>query len=155
MSAKTFYRLIVWLPLVLPGIVALITLGAGIRPTGPARIPAQLLLASLLGCIPYGVLALGATIWMEGRSEQQILRAAGLAPLLTSVAWIAFWSLAFFGNGGSLSTGDRSAFFFATALLGVGAVLVFGYAYVGFTVWLRTHAGHAGWIRSDAGDSRA
>ena len=156
MSALAFYRIVVWLPLVPPALVALATHGFGLRPSGVVRIPAQLMLAALLmGGVPYGVLALGAMFWMEQRSEREIQRAAILAPLLTSAAWLAFWALVFFGNVATSQRqtfsaawfADGAMFFLATAAAGVAAVLALGYGYVGLTFWIREHARRAGWIR--------
>ena len=149
MAVRTFYQLAVWLPIIVPAIVALITHGAGIRPTGMARLPAQVMLSSLVGGIPYVLLALWATFWIAhpNRSEQQIRRLMIVAPLLMSVAWIVVWTFLYFGRGGSLQSADNAQFFFASSLFGTMMALALGYGYVALTLALRRVAEDVGWIR--------
>lgn len=84
MSILTIYRIGIWLPLVVPMLVAGLVHGLGVTvDVGPLRKVVQILLMSLLyGGVPYVPLALWATWWVGGRSEPEIRRLMMRAPLL-------------------------------------------------------------------------
>jgi hypothetical protein len=94
-----------------------------------------LLLASLLyGGVPYAALALGATWWIEGRSEPEIQRAMVRAPLLMVVVYVIFALVA----GVAVR---QMAPFIAVAILGAIVILPVGYVYVGVAMLLRLALG--------------
>jgi hypothetical protein len=82
MTVQTFYRLAVWLPLVIPGLAVFLVHGLGISMTGSSFDKViQILLGSLLyGGVPYAPIALWATFWIDSRSEERIRRRAVRSP---------------------------------------------------------------------------
>ena len=146
MTAHTFYRISVWLPLLVPGVVAVAVHGWGLMPgSGPLQTLVQLLLMSLIyGGIPYAALAIWGTIWVDRRPEREIRRRALLAPLLMVAVWLlATTVFAILSREGRMSL----------ALAGLGAVVIIplGYAYVAKVMLLRRAMDR--WI--DPGDVRA
>ena len=131
-SAPTFYRCAVWLPIAVPAAFAVIVHGLGIRPgTGAFQKIAQLLLASLLyGAVPYTPLALWASWWIGGKDEAQIRRLMFKAPLLMAAVFVPVALLAGFAAGAVEP-------FAAVAVLGALAAIVLGYAYVALVMLIR------------------
>ena len=132
MTVQTFYRSALWLPLLLPGIVAVAVHIGGLRPDdGPLDKAVQLLLISgIYGGPAYLIVAAWGTWWVDHRPEPEIRRRALRAPLLMLAGWIALAAMlgAIFG---------RLEVF--TGLAGLGAVMIvsLGYLYVGLTFLLR------------------
>lgn len=123
----TYYRFMVWVPLALPLLVALLAHGFGI-PDGPLHEPVEVLLYSLLyGGLPYLCLAIWATFRIDHRPEPEIRRLALFAPLLMLAAY-AIQCAAF----GVFTSEWRVAG--ALLLIGTGFVLGLGYAYVAITL---------------------
>ena len=127
-----YYRLAVWLPLLVPGVVALVVHGLHWEPGSPALIKlTQVLLASLLyGGIPYSILAVWASWWLRARPESEIRRRALQAPLWMLAAYLPF--VLFLGwRSGSLQI--------VAGLAALGALVIFplGYAYVFLALGLR------------------
>jgi hypothetical protein len=125
MTVQTFYRLAVWLPLVIPGLAAFLVHGLGIGVTGSALDKVvQILLGSLLyGGAPYAPIALWATFWIDSRSEETIRRRVLRSPLWMIASFAAFCVL----------LGIRSAdLTVAVALFVFGAIMILavGYLYV-------------------------
>ena len=132
MTVQTFYRLAVWLPLAIPGLVAFLVHGLGIGVTDSSFDKVvQILLGSLLyGGVPYAPIALWATFWIDSRSEEEIRRRAVRSPLWMIVSFAAFCVL----------LGVRSAnLTMAAALFGFGAIMILavGYLYVIIVFMLR------------------
>ena len=141
MTARTFYRLSLWIPIVLPLAVMLAVHGLDVRPTGAATAKFfQIMLISIVyGGIPYGLLAIWATWWIGPRSEPEIRRRALVAPL-----WlVGVWSL--FAMVQSILSGKLEMF---VGLVGLGTVfsLILGYGYVALVLALRAALGRAGFI---------
>jgi hypothetical protein len=131
MTIHGFYRLVVWLPLVIPAIVALLVHGLHLAPSGPLAMIVQLLLASLLyGGVPYAVVAGYATWWIGGRSEQEIRRRAWRAPFFMLGAWTVVAAIF-----GILARSPR--LFVGLAGLGAAVIFVLGYSYVALVLLLR------------------
>ncbi len=118
MTVQTFYRLTLWLPLVVPSLVALAVHGAGV----PSVFPFQLLLASLLyGGLPYAVVAIVGTLWIGSRREDAIRRQALRTPLWMIAAYIPIPTLI------GLRSGNAGM---AAAVFVLGAVVIVGLGYV-------------------------
>ena len=131
MSVQTFYRLSVWLPLVVPGLVALVVHGAGLRSDPPLSKIIQVLLMSLMyGGMPYAVIAMWATFWIGRRPEPEIRRRALQAPLWTIAAFVMVPAMVVLG-GGPLAVA------IALFVLGAIAILGVGYVYVAIVFGLR------------------
>ena len=141
MSARTFYRLSLWIPLAVPAAVVTAVHGFGMRaPEGPVATFVQVMLISAVyGGLPYALLALWGTWWIDRRSEPEIRRRALLAPLWMIAAWIPFATLP------SVLSGKLEMF---VGLVALGAVyaLGLGYLYVGLILGLRALFGRAGLI---------
>ena len=132
MTVQTFYRWAVWVPLIVPGVVAIAVHLVGLRPDdGPLLKPVQVLrMSGVYGGLPYALLAAWGTWWIDSRPEPEIRRRALIAPLLMLGVWIAFATIL-----GGLA---RSVAMFA-GLTGLGAVMILslGYIYVALVFLLR------------------
>ena len=133
MRVTTFYRLSIWLPLVVPGAFAGLRYGLHIAPApdSPFGPVVGIFMGSLLyGGVPYAALGLWA-IWRIGDySEPQITRLMIWSPPLMIGASIVFWLLAGLWVG-------QPQFVLVGVLSGV-FVIPLGYGYVGFVFMLRT-----------------
>lgn len=132
MTVTTFYRLCVWMPVVIPAVLIVLIRTLGLGDLGVA---VEMVAYSLLyGGIPYIALALWATWWIGGQPEPEIRRMMFRAPLLMLAVFVP---LALFVGVvvGALVP------FAAVAALGGVVILLLGYAYVGLTEWLRTELG--------------
>ncbi len=133
MRVTTFYRLSIWLPLVVPAIFAGLRYGLGVNP-GPYSVYSPvigILMASLLyGGIPYAALGLWATWRIGGYSEREVTRLMLKAPLLMIGASIVFWLLT------GLRVGQPQ--FVMVGVLSGLFVIPLGYGYVGFVFLLRS-----------------
>lgn len=132
MSFTTFYRIMVWVPLAVPGaVVALVSAAEWRVPPGPLAMLYQLLVGSLLiGGVPYLALALWATGWIPRHTEPEIRRLAIQAPLLMLAAYAV---VPVFYGVVSRDLGVIGGM----VLLGVGAIPMLGYAYVGLALAAR------------------
>ncbi len=132
MTIQTFYRCSVWLPLLVPALVAIAVnvLGARPRPGTLPEVVEVLLVSGIYGGLPYAVIAAWGTWWIDHRPEREIRRRALLAPLWMLAAWIVFAAV--------LGTLARTIWMVA-GLVGLGAVIIFplGYAYVAVVFLLR------------------
>lgn len=136
MSLIRFYRLNIWLPLVVPAAliaslhVLMKDFGAP-APAGPFRFVFGVLQYSLqMGGIPYALLALWATWEVGDQEEAGVRRLMYLSPLLM-VAVFAVWCIVI----GLISGHMRQ--WIAVAALGSAIILPLGYTYVGLTVFMR------------------
>lgn len=131
MAVHTFYRLSVWLPLLVPSLVVLIHHGIEWRSEAwPVTKVVQLLLMSLMyGGVPYALLSVWATWWMGRRSENEIKRLMLRAPILMGVLYLPFAVTA------GMLAGAPIGPFLAVGALGAIVAIPLGYAYVGL-VWL-------------------
>jgi hypothetical protein len=128
----TFYRAAVWIPLVVPGLVALAVHGLGLRPGWPFDKIVQILLASLVwGGIPYAALAVWGVFWIGGRPEAEIRRGALRTPLWMIVAFVPLPALVAVR---SANPGMAAAVF----VLGAFTILALGYVYVMLVLGVRT-----------------
>ena len=111
-----------WLPLVVPGLVALTVHGAGLRPGPPLDKIVQILLGSLVyGGMPYAVIAIWATVWIGRRPEPEIRRRALQTPLWTIAAFLMIPTIVVLRGGEATM---------AAALFVMGAVCILGIGYV-------------------------
>lgn len=141
--AESIYRLGIWLPVLVPAIVAMATRGAGV--VVPADSPegkvTQMLLASLLyGGVPYSALAIWATWRIAGRPESEIRRLMFRAPLLMA----ALFAIAAFVVGQVVGE-PRS--FITLGVLGAIVTIPLGYVYVFCVVLIREALGPPGPVR--------
>jgi hypothetical protein len=120
LSIQTFYRLSLWLPLLVPALVAVAVHGLGL----PPLFPIPLLLASLLyGGLPYAAVAIAGTFWIGRRPEHEILRQANRTPLWMVAAYPPFCVLIGWRSG---EIGMPVVLFMTGAVVIVGL----GYTYV-------------------------
>lgn len=137
MKPNTVYRLTLWLPLLVPAVVAYAVHGLDLHPTGILRKLVQFLLMSLLyGGIPYAVLAVYAMWWIDDRPEPELRRGALMAPLWMVMAWLpvaALVGLAYY----------RMDIFLGLFALGAGLALTLGYAYVALAFTIRQLIGRS------------
>jgi hypothetical protein len=132
MGVRAFYRLVVWVPLLIPTLVAVAVHQFHIRPVGILQPLTQLLLGSLLlGGLPYGIVALSASVWLiRRRPEHEIRKLAILSPLFTIAAFVPMLAIAMMRNGNP-GYGAVVFVFCATCIVGLG------YAYVAAAFGLR------------------
>jgi hypothetical protein len=144
MSYPTFYRIAVWLPIVLPSLVvidmhvgwrwSLNLLGAFVQ------FP---LMMFVFGGPTYAPLALWATFWLGGKTRSQIHHMAVRAPWLMSPAF-GVLSLYMLVRSGQLAA--PAAFFVLGSLVSV----VLGYSIVIATFGLEQLLERAGVIRAES-----
>src|SRR5688572_533550 len=141
MTVQTFYRCAVWLPLLVPGLVAVAVHAVGLRPSFPPLVKlVQLLLVSgMYGGLPYAVVAAGTTWWIDRRPEPQIRRRALQAPLWMLAAWLLFAASLGVVSG-------RVDTILGLAALGAVVILPLGYAYVALVFLLRRWIDSAEWL---------
>jgi hypothetical protein len=131
MSPSTFYRCALWLPLLLPAIVAVLVHGLGMPTTGIMHKVVQVLLMSgVYGGVPYALLAAYATWWIDHRPEDEIRRRALVAPLWMIGLW---WCCAMVI--GILAR--RAEMFLGLGALGTAVIVPLGYAYVALVLLVR------------------
>jgi hypothetical protein len=134
---ESIYRVGIWLPLVVPAILALVTRGAGVFVPGDSALGkvAQVLLSSLLyGGVPYAILAVWATWWIGGRPESAIRRLMFRAPLFMA----AFFFIVAAAVG--VIVGEPRSFL-ALGVLGAIVAIPLGYFYVFCVVLMREELG--------------
>jgi hypothetical protein len=120
-----FYRVCIWLPILLPAIPAIGFKWFGLSASTPFGLWLGFFAISLFGVFPYAVLAVWAT-WRIGRLSEGRIRALAIkAPFLMLLVFLPFALFVGSHGGGGLVGG---LWFFA-----VGAIwiLSFGYCYVG------------------------
>jgi hypothetical protein len=149
MTVQTFYRLVVWLPLAVPAVVALLAQGAGIRSgIGTTGTFVGLFVMSLTyGGLPYALLAFWATLAVGDRTEWEIRRMALKAPLWMIPAFTACVA----GPLGILHGDTR--LFLGLVAFGGAMSLALGYAWVGVAFGLRALADLGGLITSQAAET--
>jgi len=131
MGTQIFYRIVVWLPLIIPALVVGMVEALDQSPSGLARKSVQVLALTLFyGGIPYAALALWASWWMRGRSEADIKRLMFWAPVLMAGTFavvaitVGLWA-------------GQPRPFAATAALGAIFAIPIGYGYVALGLLLR------------------
>jgi hypothetical protein len=140
-SVHRFYRFAIWLPILVSGAAMLGAALVGLPTLGPLNlIVMSLILSGLYGSIPYSLLALWASRWIQGRSENEIRRLALFMPVLMLAAFLPFAFLIGASDGDPLFGG------LFMMLIAVPYILVLGYAYVGLVFWLRSIAQTRKWI---------
>jgi len=123
MSRRTFYRLGLVAPFILPSLALLLS---GVLSRLPEFLGAVLgfaLVSAFIWAIPYLPVVLGLLLWSRGKSPERIRRCFLLAPLLLAVAMAIFSLLVLADDGGVVS---------AAALAGLA--LLVGFAFV--LLWL-------------------
>ncbi len=133
MSAVTVYRLSIWLPLLVPGVVIVVARTFRLR-LAEGLLWEMLAYSLVYGDLPYAILAIWATWWVGRHSEAEIRRLMVRAPLLMGGIFVPLALIVGFTVG---APGP----FAAVAVLGLLNILVLGYAYVGFAVLLRRGLG--------------
>lgn len=130
------YRLCVWMPLLVPAVVAGLVHGLGmVVEVGPASKVVQVLLGSLLyGGVPYAALALWATWWIGGKDERQIKRLMFVAPLLMVSLFLVLSTTVGFVVGQPVA-------FITLGVIGALVIIPLGYGYVGLVLLLRDEVG--------------
>lgn len=125
MKRVTLYRILIWLPLAVPALIALPAYGLGLVPSRPsAGTFFQLqFLALVYGGPVYALLAAWATWWVGGRSDAEVRRVMLGAPLLMAALYAVVALLMGVVAG-------QVRVFAGVALLGVAASVVLGYCYV-------------------------
>jgi hypothetical protein len=129
MTVHSFYRLAVWLPLAIPGLVALLLHGLGVGPI-PSPVTEILLGSLIYGGLPYAPIAVWATFWIDNKDEDAIRRRAVRSPLWMIVSFSAFCAYL-----GVISR--QLAMPVALFVVGSVAILVLGYLYVVLVFALR------------------
>ena len=133
MSIHAFYRVCIWLPILVPAAVVVAALAFDLRLS--ASIVGEVLLYSLVyGGIPYAMLAAWATWWIGGRPESEIRRLMFRAPLLMVALFVPVAVLV------GVAVGAPQPFL-GVAGLGAAVILPLGYGYVGLAVLLRQGLG--------------
>lgn len=140
MRVRTFYRAVVWLPLVVPGVlVVLRQLGVPLDVV-PFKFFSQVLLGSLLYAGPlYAIVAICATVWIWNRDEPEIERFMLRSPLIMAMAFVPF-ALAM-GIGAHAAAGVPLSVYIAFGLLGAVMSIFVGYGYVAVVLLLRRMLG--------------
>jgi hypothetical protein len=131
-TVHAFYRLALWLPIIVPATVAALVHGAGLMvQQGPLRTVVQILLMSLIyGGVPYALLAVWATWWIGHRPEADIKRLIFRAPLLMGALCVPFAAIV------GLAVGQPRVFLMVGVIGGIVSIPV-GYGYVGLVMLLR------------------
>jgi hypothetical protein len=130
MTTRTFYRLSIWLPVIVPAIVAFAVRGLGLDLTGAAETVFQILMVSLVyGGVPYALIAAWGTWRLGGRSELEIRRLMLLAPFAMAAFYLPFVVIV-----GSIA-GAPVRMTFGVGLMGAFLSIPLGFAYV-LLVWL-------------------
>lgn len=125
MTTRTFYRLCIWLPVIVPAVVVFAVAGLGLDPTGAAETVFQILAASLIyGGVPYALVAAWGTWRLGGRSELEIRRLMLLAPFAMAAFYLPFVVIV-----GSI-VGAPVRMSFGVALMGAFLSIPLGFAYV-------------------------
>jgi hypothetical protein len=133
MATYEFYRLCIWLPIVVPTVLILVYGMFGLRISD--GIVAEMVAYSLLyGGLPYAALALWGTWWVRGRPEDEIKRLMLRAPLLMVAVFVALALTV------GLVVGNLRPYI-GVALLGAAVILPLGYSYVGLALLLRRALG--------------
>ena len=144
MSVHQFYRLAVWLPLIVPALV--------LPPVWLLGMPQWQFLGMVIGTIyasawtggiPYLLLALWASIRIRSLPESRTRKLAVLMPLYMVPLFCLYVLVLSLARGEGLD----EAFWFG--LIGTAYLIPIGYAYVGLTFGLRALAGRIGWLTED------
>lgn len=123
MSARSYYRWALALPLLVPALLSPLML----LDPAPAGVRVVMLFLSwsvLIGGVPYVLFAIGFLLWMRGRPNHAVRKGIYMSPLVFAV-WLMVCLSLFLAVDGTL--GSSSEFVGLFAIFGV----VFGYGYVG------------------------
>lgn len=136
MSIHTFYRVCIWLPMLVPAVLLLVASVLNLHLASGPVLGEFLVYSLLYGGIPYAVVAAVATIWVGRQREESIRRVMYRAPLLMTAVFVPLALVLGLVVGGVTP-------FAAVAVLGAVVILLLGYGYVALTVLLRLAcAGH-------------
>ena len=132
MRVHSFYRLALWLPIIVPAIVAGLVHGAGLMVhEGALRTVVQILLMSLIyGGVPYALLAVWATWRIAGRPEADIKRLMLRAPVVMGAFYVPFAGVV------GLAVG-QPVMFLMVGVIGAIVSIPVGYGYVGLVMLMR------------------
>ncbi|MEO6214082.1 MAG: hypothetical protein ABIP65_10690 [Vicinamibacterales bacterium] len=133
MTLHRFYRFSVWLPIVIPALVAGVVHGIGVAPgSGALQDVVEILLASLVwGGVPFALLALWGTWWIGDRPEPEIRRLMLRTPLIMVAVFAAFVMLA------GVAVQAPVTPFLAVIVLGSLVIIPLGYGYVAVVLLVR------------------
>ncbi len=141
LTINRFYRIAVWLPIVISGPTMLGAALVGLPIFDPLNVIVMaLIMAGVYGGIPYALLALWASRWMRGKTELEIRRLARLMPIWMLLAFLPVAFLMGASDGDTLFGG------LFWILVATPYILVLGYGYVGLVFFLRFIAQTRGWI---------
>jgi hypothetical protein len=129
MTPHLYLKIAMWLPLMVPAVAAVAIHRFGLPASDFSRQFAQILVASgIYGGLPYLLLVVYGTWWIDRRPEPELWRRAWRAPLLMLVLWIPVAAAV-----GWLyhSASTLLAFF----VLGASFIIALGYCYVAFVVY--------------------
>ena len=130
MSIHTFYRLCIWLPILVPAVLIVAARVLTLRLASGPLIFEFLAYSLLYGGMPYAVLAAVATWWVGRKGEEQIRQVMYRAPLLMMAVFVPMALIL------GLLAGAMAPFA-AVAGLGAVVILLLGYGYVALTIVLR------------------
>ncbi|MDP9206475.1 MAG: hypothetical protein M3P12_13645 [Gemmatimonadota bacterium] len=141
MSVNRFYRLALWLPILIPAAVMIGASVVGLPTFEPlSSLVVALIASGLAGALPYSLFALWASWRIRGKSERDIRRLALRAPGLMVLVFIP---VAFLMGA---SEGDALGGAFFILIYAVPCILVLGYGYVALVFWLRHLVRNREWI---------
>lgn len=145
MSQISFYRTLLWLPVVVSAPLALLWLVPGVSLSPLIGLPVYILaVGALYAALPYAALALWTDRWLRSTpAPVAIWRRAVRLPLQLVPAFVAWHTVLDVVNEGIVWEN-----FIATGIVGILWVLVLGYAYVGLAYVLTRCATWAGYVRS-------
>lgn len=136
MTTRTFYRISIWLPLIVPAIAIFAVAGLGLDPTGALENLFQILAVSLIyGGIPYAMLAAWGTWRLGELSELETRRLMLLAPFVMAAFYLPFLVLV------GVVAGAPVKQFFLVGLMGALLSIPLGFAYVLLVRLARTALG--------------
>ena len=152
MSQIGFYRVLLWLPMLVPILLAPLWLVPGFSDSASTGLPLYILtFGALAVAVPYIVLALWTDRWLRATPSPEpamVWTRAALLPLQL----IPLYVLSQLGGEvvGRVRGSEASTAFeiISSILLGVGWVVVMGYAYVGFACVLTRFAMWVGCVRA-------
>ena len=134
MTTRTFYRICIWLPVIVPAILVFAVSGFGWDLTGASRPVFQILAISLVyGGVPYALLAAWGTWRLGGRSELEIRRMMLLAPFAMAAFYLPFVVIVGAAVGAPLWLS------FKVGMVGALLSIPLGFAYV-LLVWFLRQA---------------
>lgn len=136
MTTQTYYRIGIWLPVIVPATLVFAVPGLGLDLKGAGKIAFQILAVSLVyGGVPYALLAVWGTWRLGGRSELETRRLMLFAPFAMAAIYLPFVVLVGSAAGAPLGLS------FKVGLIGALVSIPLGFAYVLLVLLLRKSLG--------------